>query len=119
LTVKTERPTISFANPFVLEELDGAQPAGDYIVETDHELIEGFGSATGAWRLSCAFLMFPRLKALVSAYLWIVPISRPRSRRIGIGYPDPFMATMLPLEKGNDTQFSQPQPQLRSDQAMR
>jgi hypothetical protein len=61
LTVKTERATISFANPFVLEELDGAQPAGDYIVETDHELIEGLSWL--GYRRVATFLRIPHVSA--------------------------------------------------------
>jgi hypothetical protein len=66
LTVKTERATISFANPFAREELDGAQPggdypAGDYIVETDHELIEGLSWL--GYRRVATFLRIPHVSA--------------------------------------------------------
>ena len=61
MTVKTERATISFTNPFTLRELDGAQPAGDYIVETDHELIEGLSWL--AYRRVATFLHIPRISA--------------------------------------------------------
>jgi hypothetical protein len=61
LTVKTERATISFANPFSLKELDAAQPAGDYILETDHELIEGLSWL--AYRRVATFLRIPRISA--------------------------------------------------------
>ncbi len=59
MTAKTERATISFANPFSLKELDAAQPAGDYIVETDHELIEGLSWL--AYRRVATFLHIPRI----------------------------------------------------------
>ena len=61
MTAKTERATISFANPFSLKELDAAQPAGDYIVETDHELIEGL--SWFAYRRVATFLHIPRIAA--------------------------------------------------------
>jgi hypothetical protein len=40
LTLRTDRTTVSFLNPFCLRDLEGVQPAGDYIVETDNEVIE-------------------------------------------------------------------------------
>ena len=61
MTLKTERATISFMNPFSLRELDGAQPAGDYIVETDRELIEGISWL--AYRRVATFLHVPRISA--------------------------------------------------------
>jgi hypothetical protein len=39
LTQTTNR-TVVFTRPFVLQGLDGPQPAGTYVVETDEELIE-------------------------------------------------------------------------------
>jgi hypothetical protein len=39
---------VSFAQPFRLEAGDDAYPAGDYLVETDEELIEGL--TLSAWR---------------------------------------------------------------------
>jgi len=41
LTIRTTRTIVSFANPFVLQGLEGAQPAGEYVVLTDDERIEG------------------------------------------------------------------------------
>ena len=41
MTIRTTRTIVSFANPFVLQGLEGAQPAGEYVVLTDDERIEG------------------------------------------------------------------------------
>lgn len=39
--MRTTRGTITFAHPFSLDGIDGVQPAGTYVVETDEDLIEG------------------------------------------------------------------------------
>jgi hypothetical protein len=41
LTIRTTRTTVSFSNPFSLHNLEGVQPAGEYAVLVDDELIEG------------------------------------------------------------------------------
>ena len=41
MTIRTTRTTVSFSQPFKLKDLDDIQPAGDYILDTDEELIEG------------------------------------------------------------------------------
>jgi len=41
LTIRTTRSTVSFSNPFTLRNLEGVQPAGEYVVLADDELIEG------------------------------------------------------------------------------
>jgi hypothetical protein len=41
MTVRTTRTTISFSQPFKLRDVDDIQPAGDYLLDTDEELIEG------------------------------------------------------------------------------
>ncbi|HYD68841.1 hypothetical protein [Azospirillum sp.] len=38
---RTNSKTVTFSHPFVLEGIDGVQPAGVYTVETDEELVEG------------------------------------------------------------------------------
>ena len=38
---RTSRETVTFARPFSLRGIDGVQPAGTYVVETEEELIEG------------------------------------------------------------------------------
>ena len=41
MTVRTTRTTISFSQPFKLKDLDDTQPPGDYLLDTDEELLEG------------------------------------------------------------------------------
>lgn len=41
LTIRTTRSTVSFSNPFTLQNLKGIQPAGEYVILIDDELIEG------------------------------------------------------------------------------
>ena len=41
MTVRTSQKTVVFTRPFVLNGIIETQPAGDYIVETDEELLEG------------------------------------------------------------------------------
>jgi hypothetical protein len=48
---------MSFRAPFMLPELDHAQPAGDYLLDTDEELIEGISRL--AWRRVATFLHLP------------------------------------------------------------
>ena len=38
---RTSRETVTFGRPFVLGKLDEVFPAGDYLVETDEEFVEG------------------------------------------------------------------------------
>jgi hypothetical protein len=61
LTVRTDRTTISFMNPFSLKELEGVQPAGNYLVETDHEVIEGLSRL--AYRRVATLLTIPSISA--------------------------------------------------------
>ncbi len=41
MTIRTTRTTVSFINPFTLQDLEGVQPPGEYVVLFDDELIEG------------------------------------------------------------------------------
>jgi hypothetical protein len=41
MTTRTSKETITFKNPFFIGKLNDLQPAGDYVVETDEELIPG------------------------------------------------------------------------------
>jgi len=41
VALRTRRETVTFAHPFTLAEVEGAQPAGAYMIETDEEAIEG------------------------------------------------------------------------------
>jgi hypothetical protein len=38
---RSTRRIVTFTSSFALRSLEGEQPAGDYLVETDEELIEG------------------------------------------------------------------------------
>ena len=38
--IQSSTRTVVFAHPFMLKGLDGLQPAGTYVVETDEELVE-------------------------------------------------------------------------------
>ena len=38
---RTIRTIVTFARPFVLDGFDQELPAGDYVVETDEELLQG------------------------------------------------------------------------------
>ena len=40
MTTRTTTKTLVFTQPFVLTGIDGAQPAGSYVVETDEELLQ-------------------------------------------------------------------------------
>jgi hypothetical protein len=61
LTLRTDRITISFLNPFSLRDLEGVQRAGDYIVETDKEVIEGLSRL--AYRRVATRLIIPCISA--------------------------------------------------------
>lgn len=41
MTTRTTKTTVTFRHPFVLGALDEVLPPGEYIVETDEELIQG------------------------------------------------------------------------------
>jgi hypothetical protein len=41
MTTRTKRSIAHFAAPFTLRGLDGVQPAGDYDIDEDEEMIEG------------------------------------------------------------------------------
>jgi hypothetical protein len=45
LTPRTTRTTVSFSSPFTLRSLEGVQPAGEYVILSDDELIEGLSRA--------------------------------------------------------------------------
>ena len=57
MTVRTTRTTISFSQPFELRDLDDIQPAGDYLLDTDEELIEGLSRL--AYRRVATLLHLP------------------------------------------------------------
>jgi hypothetical protein len=57
MTVRTTRTTISFSQPFKLRDVDDIQPAGDYLLDTDEELIEGLSRL--AYRRVATLLHLP------------------------------------------------------------
>ena len=54
---RTSRRTVTFARPFSLRGIDGEQPAGTYLVETDEELIPGLSFL--AWRRVATVMFLP------------------------------------------------------------
>jgi hypothetical protein len=61
LTIRTTRTTVSFGNPFTLVNLEGIQPAGEYVVLIDDELIEGLSRT--AYRRVATLLQTPAVSA--------------------------------------------------------
>jgi len=61
LTIRTTRSTVSFSSPFILRNLEGVQPAGDYVVLTDDELIEGLSRV--AYRRLVTLFQTPAISA--------------------------------------------------------
>ena len=59
MTVRTTRTTISVSQPFELRDLDDIQPAGDYLLDTDEELIEGLSRL--AYRRVATLLHLPSM----------------------------------------------------------
>ena len=59
MSVRTDRTTVSFMNPFSLKELESIQPAGSYLVETDYEVIEGISRL--AYRRVATLLTIPSI----------------------------------------------------------
>ena len=57
MTIRTSSKTVTFTRPFVLSEIDGTQPAGDYTVETEEELLEALSFP--AWRRLCTMIRIP------------------------------------------------------------
>jgi hypothetical protein len=55
--IRTTRTTISFSRSFKLRDLDDIQPAGDYLLDTDEELIEGLSRL--AYRRVATLLHLP------------------------------------------------------------
>ena len=61
LTIRTTRSTVSFSNPFTLQNLEGVQPAGEYVVLVDDELIEGLSRI--AYRRLATLFQTPAISA--------------------------------------------------------
>ena len=56
--MRTSTKTVTFVQPFVLGGLDGVQPAGTYVVETDEERLPTVSLT--AYRRSATWLRLPR-----------------------------------------------------------
>jgi hypothetical protein len=61
LTVRTTRAVASFKEPFTLRALDGLQPAGDYNVYFEDELIPGLSRV--AYRRVSTILQTPSMSS--------------------------------------------------------
>jgi hypothetical protein len=61
MTIRTTRTTVSFSNPFTLQSLEGIQPAGEYVVLIDDELIEGLSRL--AYRRVATLFQTPAVSA--------------------------------------------------------
>jgi hypothetical protein len=61
LTVRTTRAVASFKEPFLLRALEGMQPAGDYNVYYEDELIQGLSRV--AYRRVSTILQTPSISS--------------------------------------------------------
>jgi hypothetical protein len=59
MTTRTTQKVVRFSAPFMLPSFDAAQPAGDYRVDQDEELLEV--SSRLAWRRVGAFIHLPAI----------------------------------------------------------
>ena len=71
MSSRTTHSIVHFAAPFVLTGFDRAQPAGDYDVDNDEELIDGL--SWQAWRRVATYIHLPA-RATKSALKQIVAI---------------------------------------------
>ena len=61
LTIRTTRTTVLFSSPFTLQNVEGVQPAGEYVVLIDDELIEGLSRI--AYRRVATLFQTPAISA--------------------------------------------------------
>jgi hypothetical protein len=61
MTTRTTQTVARFSSPFLLPGIDTPQPAGDYRIDHDEELIETFSRL--AWRRVGAFIHLPAITA--------------------------------------------------------
>jgi hypothetical protein len=59
MTARTTQTIVYFSNTFLLPNFDAPQPAGDYRVDYDEELIEGISQV--AWRRAGTFIHLPAI----------------------------------------------------------
>ena len=63
MTTRTTQTIVRFSSAFLLPGFDAPQPAGDYRVDQDEELIEAFSRL--AWRRVGAFIHLPAISMQV------------------------------------------------------
>ncbi|MBY5756492.1 hypothetical protein HFO07_07495 [Rhizobium leguminosarum] len=61
MTSRTTQTVVRFTSPFRLHGFDGSQPAGEYRVDYDEELIDSVSRL--AWRRVGAFIHLPAIAA--------------------------------------------------------
>lgn len=59
MTTRTTQKVVRFSLPFLLPGVDSPQPAGDYRIDQDEELIEATSKL--AWRSIGAFIHLPAI----------------------------------------------------------
>jgi hypothetical protein len=65
MTTRTSRRTVTFTRPFSLRGIDGVQPAGAYMVETDEELLGSLSFP--AYRRVAATIFLPSRRGDVAS----------------------------------------------------
>lgn len=73
MSTRTKRSIVTFSAPFGLSGIDGMQPAGDYAVDHDEELIEGISRL--AYRRAATFIHLPAIasRSLTSQLMAVDP----------------------------------------------
>lgn len=73
MTSRTTQTVVHFSSDFRLPGFDALQPAGDYRVDHDEELIEG--ASRLAWRRVGAFMHLPSVATHAPTQQQMVPIN--------------------------------------------
>lgn len=73
MTCRTTRTPVSFSRPFAIRNVDGLQPAGDYLLVTDEEMIEGLSHI--AFRRTATFLHLPSIGSS-QKFAQLVPVDQ-------------------------------------------
>lgn len=84
MTIRTSRTTVTFQHPFQFDGFDETQPAGDYTVDVDEELIEGL-----------SFLAYRRVAVLVH----LPAIATPGNRSSLVSVSPHAFDAMLELDR--------------------
>lgn len=72
MTTRTTQATVCFSSDFLLPGFDAPQPAGEYQVDHDEELIDGVSML--AWRRVGSFIHLPGI-GMAGATRQMVPVS--------------------------------------------